>query len=38
VNIKDKKVVLYGVHISMDELKKWKTEEKGSPKDLSIMT
>jgi hypothetical protein len=36
-NVKDKKVVLYGVQLSMDELKKWQAEEKDAPKDFPRM-
>jgi len=36
--VKDKKVVLYGIQLSMDELKKCQAEEKGLQEDLPRVT
>jgi len=37
LTLKRQKVVLYGVHFSMDELKKLQAEENDAPKDLPRM-
>jgi hypothetical protein len=36
-DVKDKMVVLYGVQLNIDELKKWKVEEKYALEEFSRM-
>jgi hypothetical protein len=37
-NVKDKKVVMYGFQLIMDEIKKWKAEQKYALENLPNMT